>query len=200
MALRPSMRAGELVLVGNLDFTVNDEVTDSFRLEIILGTDFPKSVPRVTEIGARIPREGEFHINPDKTLCLGSPLRLHLVAAECVDFNKFAEKAIVPFLYGAARKLRDGGRFVNGELAHGNPGVIADYQELLGLDNPLRVVFALRYLATRRRHANKLVCPCGCKRRLGRCELHHRLNRLRALKPRSWYARHAKELETSLVG
>ena len=52
------------------------EIIDSFELIIIVPTSFPRELPKVTEIANRIPRDGNHHVNPDGTLCLGSPLRL----------------------------------------------------------------------------------------------------------------------------
>ena len=72
-----------LRLKGTFEFAAQHakegEIQDSFALEIIVPGAFPKSLPRVTETGGRIPRTGEYHVNStDSTLCLGSPLSLLL--------------------------------------------------------------------------------------------------------------------------
>src|ERR1700749_4797302 len=79
MANRPS-RDVALRLKGKFEFSaeqaVYGKVTDSFYLQIDIPAGFPREVPEVTETGGRIPRHGEFHVNENGSLCLGSHLRL----------------------------------------------------------------------------------------------------------------------------
>lgn len=51
-----------------------------------------------------------------------------------------------------------------------------------------------------KRIANKKLCPCGCRLRLGRCPLHHRLNIIRPAAPRSWFSKHRSDVETRRFG
>lgn len=54
----------------------NINIEDCYDLLIILPEMFPSRLPKVIEIGHKIPRYGNYHINLDDTLCLGFPLRL----------------------------------------------------------------------------------------------------------------------------
>src|SRR5438105_4995897 len=74
MSLRPS-RKDVCVLRRTFRFVAESPsqppVQDAFHLEIEVPAGFPKAMPRVKETGGRIPPYGEYHVNMDRTLCLG---------------------------------------------------------------------------------------------------------------------------------
>lgn len=74
-----------------------------------------------------------------------------------------------------------------GELAHGTPGELADYTNLFGLTTPAQAMRALRVLGMKKRRANKLPCPCGCNKRLGKCRFNVRIAEFRKLATRVWF-------------
>lgn len=169
----------------------SDEIEDNYKLEIIVPEKFPQALPKVKEIGGKIPRNGDFHVNPDGTLCLGSPLRLLKKIYKFPNLSGFVNKCLVPYLYAVSYKLRNGGDFVFGELAHGDQGIVEDYSYLFGLTNPAQITEAIQLLGIKKRVANKRPCPCGCRKRLGACSLHHKLNEFRKMAPVSWFKAHA---------
>ena len=179
------------VLKGNFRFSATfvekGTVEDSYRLVIKCSESYPKELPVVFETGGRIPHDGKHHVNPDGSLCLGSPLRLKWILAKKPTLIGFTEKCLVPWLYSMSRHLTHGEPFVFDELAHGNEGEINDYCSLFGLKTPEQVLPTLCLLTVKKRHANKNRCPCGCGLRLGRCRLHFRLNEFRKLEPRTYY-------------
>jgi hypothetical protein len=190
MAIRPS--AGwHLRLRGKFVFVAahaeGGEVQESFALQIHVPRAFPKDLPEVTESDRRIPRTGDFHVNSDGTLCLGSPLGLLLKVSKSPTLTGFAESCLVPYLYAISHKLKFGGALLFGELAHGPKGMLADYASLLGLKHPQQAQHALQLLGLKRRRANKLPCPCGCGIRVGRCKFNFHLREFRALACRSWF-------------
>ena len=191
MAIRPS--AGQnLRLKGQFVFAAHHakagDIQEAFALEIIVPIGFPKELPRVTETGGRIPRIGEYQVNPtDNTLCLGSPLSLLLRLSKRPTLEGFAENCLVPYLFAISCKLRNGGPLAFGELAHGRDGILIDYAGLFGLKHTAQVKYALQLLGIKKRRANKLPCPCGCRSRLGRCRFNARLRQFRALASRSWF-------------
>lgn len=193
MAIHPSPRPG-LELRGFLSFCAQPvgrpEITDSYELTMVVPAAFPAALPAVTETGARIPRDGHHHINPDDTLCLGSPLRLLLKLSKSPTLPGFTEGCVVPYLYAMSHKRKFGGPFVFDELDHGAPGALADYMDLFSLRQPRHARDAWRLLAMKPRDANKRPCPCGCGRRLGRCQFNSRLRGFRQLASRSWFKAH----------
>lgn len=191
MALRPSTGT-DLVLKGRFSFYAQaldcGAITDSFALTIRVPQNFPRELPMIIETGGRIPRVADFHVNStDGSLCLGSPLRQMSALSEHPTLVGFAETLLVPYLFAISRKLQSGGKLVFGELAHGAPGSLADYAEMLCLKDPTRALDALKLLGIRKRLANKRLCPCGCKIRLGRCSFNRRLAHLRRMASRSWF-------------
>lgn len=191
MAVRPD-DSGGVRLEGHFDFRAtaegsNAELTDHFALEISVPWSFPHELPTVYELERRIPRSGEYHVNPDGSLCLGSRLRLLREVAATPTLNGFARACLVPYLYAVSAKLNGGGDFPFGELRHGSVGELEDAARLLGLQSAEQAKIALRYLGMKKRRANKLECPCGCGRRLGACKFNRRLASFRRLASRSWF-------------
>jgi len=191
MAIRPASAGSSVTLSGIFDFSAKsnseDEITDSYRLRILVPSAFPRSLPEVTETGHRIPRNGEHHVNPDGTLCLGAPLRLLWQLSLKPTLSGFAEKCLVPYLYAISYKLKFGADLPFNELQHGPPGELSDYADLFGLNEPEQARAALRLLTMKKRHANKCPCPCGCGRRLGKCSFNDKLRKFRDLADRNWF-------------
>lgn len=195
MAVRPSLETS-LRLKGQFQFSaehpVHGTVTDAFQLQIGIPARFPRELPEVTEIGGRIPRFGEYHINGDGSLCLGSPLRLLIKLNAIPTLTGFTSSCLIPYLYAISLKLKNGGKLVFGELAHYGPGMLQDYAQLFTLGSTDQARCALQLLGMKRRIANKCPCPCGCGIRLGRCRFGRRLIPLRKLASRGWFRRQLK--------
>jgi hypothetical protein len=192
------IKNGELNLKGTFRFRANYEngpiIEDSYELGILVPEGFPLELPKVTELVEKIPRDYNYHINPDDTLCVGSPLRVILKLQKSATLNTYAEECLVPYLYAVSYKLKNGGNFIFGELEHGKKGIFNDYCDILSLTDPKQVAKALSLLGMKKRVANKISCPCECGKRLGACEFHIKLNSLRMMAPRSFYKKHLLEL------
>lgn len=190
MVVRPTI-SHELNIEGEFDFSASskkyEQITDYYHLRICVPLFFPREIPTVYEIQGRIPRNGSYHVNPDGSLCLGSRLRMLWKLAKTPTLEGFAEKCLVPYLFAVSHKLTHGGDFLFGELAHGSPGELTDYINLLGLETAEQARTALRYLGMKKRKANKLPCICGCGKRLGRCRFNLKLREFRKLAERSWF-------------
>ncbi len=193
MALQPA-KSAKLIFQGVFEFAIVDEkdrlTEDKYELRIEVPSDFPQNLPAVYELGGRIPHTPENHVNPDGSLCLGSPLRLKMFANIDRSLVGFSSNCILPFLYA-----KSVGSFVFGELPHGLVGLVEDYADMLGVRTKEQVFQCLNLASMRRRVANKRRCPCGCGKRLGACSLRERINDLRTIAPRSWFKNHAGDLE-----
>ncbi len=191
------------VLKGQFSFTAKypkaGELSDSYSLIIEFPKNFPRDIPVVTEYLKKIPRNGEYHVNGDGTLCLGSPLRLLVRISKAPTVNGFVEFCLVPYLFAASYKLKNGGRFLFDELDHGLPGMLTDYKNMLGLKEPEQVCEALRLLGMKKRRANKRPCPCSCGIRLGKCRFNFRLRDLRKLSDRPWFRSHHTYVKTQMA-
>lgn len=129
----------DIVFRGTFEFVAKfkdePEVHDSYSLEIRLPDNFPADLPSVKELDNKIPRDGKHHVNPDETLCLGSPLRLKMLLRDDPTISGFAANCIIPYLYWITTK-----KFAVGELAHGDTGIIADYMSLFKLNDPKQII------------------------------------------------------------
>jgi len=201
MSIAP-IRGTNLKLKGKFDFKANikegPEIVDSYILEISVPNIFPQALPKVKETERKIPRDGKYHVNPDETLCLGSPLRLLKKMHAKPNLTGFAENCLVPYLYAVSHKIMHGGNFIIGELAHGEQGIVHDYQDLLGLSSRSQVAAAITLLGIKKRLANKQPCPCGCGMRLGICPFRYKLNVFRKMAPRSRFIAHSKNLGSGM--
>lgn len=195
MGIVPGRHAG-IVIEGHFSFsampTSGPRVEDRFRLSLAVPDSFPRKLPEVTELDHKIARTDQNHVNPDGTLCLGSPLGLRVAMAGGHSLKDFSDRCLVPFLY--AISLRGSGRrnFYFGELDHGPAGLAQDYKAIFGVETDSAAERCLRLLALKKRVANRRPCPCGCGRRLGRCRLHDRINGIRTMAPRSWFDLHGR--------
>lgn len=184
MRIQPS-RSKLIHLEGQFEFRADSAkgpiIEDAFQLRIILPNAYPKELPKFFELGTRIPREADHHVFPeDGALCLGSPLRLEIIAQSVKDFTAFVQQTLVPFLYAVSHSEKTGKSFLFGELKHGLPGLVEDYRELLQLQSHRQIVNALSLLAMKKRLANKRPCPCDCGSRLGSCSFNGTIRQLRA--------------------
>lgn len=178
---------GELYFDAHLAGT--GSVRDVYRIAIDIPLRFPKSLPTVRELAGRVPPD--YHTNPDGTLCLGSPVRLHLALATEPTLIGFLNGCIIPFLAGYSYLEQAGQEWTRG-LAHGDSGLIDDYMALFGVRSETTCVQMMALAEMKKRVANKHPCPCGSGQRVGRC--HHRvLNDLRLCLGRRWWRReHAR--------
>lgn len=191
---RPSSD-GSLVLEGPLEFRghndAHGEVHERFEVRIKVPASFPRELPQAWELGGRIPVR--YHTNlGDKTLCLGSPLRLFIELRAEPTLLGFVNRCLLPYFFNFVVGKRTG-TLPFGELAHGTRGLLAEYRQLLGAKTASVTLALFRLLGMKKRIANKRHCPCGSGRRVGRCHNRH-LNPLRRVRPRSWFSSHSAEL------
>jgi hypothetical protein len=193
MILLP-ITGSKVVISGEFTFLArakdHPDILDSYRLRIALPEAFPADLPIVTELENRIPRNGDFHVNSDGSLCLGSPLRLLLKLSNTPTLPGFVSQCLIPYLYAISHKLRFGGPLPFSELKHGQEGEFQDYMELFTLTRPEQVRQVFRLLGMKRRRANKAPCPCECGQRVGRCSFNRKLRKMRQLAGRSWFRKY----------
>jgi len=185
ISIRPSVTTG-IRLVGDLKFCSElegfEQITDSYKIDLRIPQLFPDEVPRIFECGGRIPES--FHTNSDGTLCLGSPIRIFLTLRDNPTLIGFVNYCVIPFLYGYSYFERNG-VLPQGELAHGEPGLIQDYMTLFGVKDENACRRLVKLLGMKKRLANKYPCPCGSGRRVGKCH-NGTLNFLRRIGGRAW--------------
>ena len=183
LRLLPGVRP--VTVAGKLDIHVQAPgyaaIADCFAVKMVLN-GYPEVPPSVWSTDGRI--STSFHSLSDGSFCLGSPLRLRLRLGRSYTLGEFIEWCVIPYLYGFAHQQAHG-TLPFGELAHGQPGLVKDYERLFDVVGTPAVLIMITLLGMRRRDANKRPCPCGSGQRLGRC--HNKLaNRLRNKLGRRW--------------
>lgn len=198
MSIQPS-RQNCIILQGKFDFTAkmvsNKNISDTYSLKIIIPNNYPVEIPKVYELDNKIPRDGNHHINPDDSLCLGSPFRIQIIMSQNTSIVNFAEKILIPYLFAMSHQRLHGGSLMANELAHGRDGIVEDYKHIFGLKSIDQIRDSFTLLSKKRRIANKMLCPCGCGKVLGRCCYHKLLNQYRNVTFRGRYQDFLKELE-----
>ena len=186
LRLVPATR-GWVKLAGALAFAAEvpgkERIDDEYLVEVSVPESFPERVPSVQETGERIP--SSFHKLHDGALCLGSPTRLRLILLESPSLLHFVERCVVPYFYGYSY-FEKHGALPFGELKHGAAGIRQDFASIFGIDQDDIVDGFVRLTSMGKRHANKQPCPCGSRRRLGRCH-HRQVNCLRVRLGRRWF-------------
>ena len=201
LSLHPRMRLteyGDERAVVEGDYFLNAQmdgykaIQETYRLRIVFPAGYPRSLPQVTEIGNRIPKNSDHHTFDNGTCCLGSEIRLKSILFEHPSITDFFDKIIDPFLYAISYKLQYN-FYPFGELDHEEDGLIDDYQRFFNVPDKYSVLQVLKALGKRKRVANKLPCPCGCGERIGKCDFRFDLQRWRRLERRRWFRKHLSE-------
>ena len=167
-------------------------IHQSYDLKIVFPEGYPKEIPTVTETKQTIPRNPDYHTYDDGSFCLGSGLKLKEILSETPNVSDFIGKILDPFLYSISYKLKYH-EFPNGDLAHGEEGLIDDYERLFNVKGKRSVLRVLEALGKRKRVANKLRCACGCGKKLGACDFRVSLIKWRKLDKRRWFRDHLSQ-------
>lgn len=128
--LHVRVEGGRVLIAGTFRLVHDGREVDGYKIEIRLADDHPEGLPTVYEIGARIPRHANHHINEDGSLCLGIPEELHL-AGGAHDVVAFLDGPVRNFLLGHAYFVQEG-QWPGGEWAHGRAGVRQFYTAIAG--------------------------------------------------------------------
>jgi len=185
LSLRPA-DVDEMVLAGTFTFAAvhdGEELSDSYEIRIATPKDFPRDLPTIHEIGNRIPED--FHKLDDGSLCLGSRLRLHMIASTTPTLHAYVRNALIPYLYGFTYRETHG-TLPFGELGHSVSKFIDDYMQIFRVSTADAAKRMIELAAMPRRRANKRPCQCGSRLRVGRCH-HLVLNRLRDRIGHKWF-------------
>jgi hypothetical protein len=152
---------GDRVIVrGTFPIVHEGEELDRYTVEIVLLANYPDAVPVIFEIGERIPRNADHHINR-KTgeACLFVPDERWSVYPRGTTLLHFLKGPVRNFFLGQSI-FRRTGEWPFGQRAHGANGIREYYSELLGTKDAGVI---LGYLECLSRPTLKGHWPCPCK-------------------------------------
>jgi hypothetical protein len=144
---------------------------DAFSVRIELAKGTRGFVPRVLEVGGRIPRIADRHVyESDGTACIGLPEEL-LVATrgEPLTLSDFLDGPVRSFFLAQAI-FECEGIWPFGDRRHGDDGLHDFYEETFGSRNPIVIGAYLKVLRSRSVRGH-WPCPCGSGYRIRSCHL-----------------------------
>lgn len=147
-------------LHGRLDITTAEgDRWGSFLVTILFPYDYPQSLPKLFEDQGRIRRSPDWHVNPDRSLCLGPDVSELLKYNDGVCLIDWLNRSALPFLANHLHKERTG-EYRNGELSHGAEGIWEYYMDRWKCERP-EVLRKLRLLALGNSPDGHDPCHCG---------------------------------------
>lgn len=138
-----------------------------FSIEIKLLDDYPTSLPEVKEIGGKIFRSDERHINEDGTCCLTIPAKIHQDLGKNYSIVTFIEIFVIPF-FANQIYYEINGVWANGDYSHGEKGLLEFYSELLETKSH-EMVADLMKISLQPFPKLSQKCPCKSGKRLKKC-------------------------------
>jgi hypothetical protein len=160
--------------------TFRGEVVDYYLVKIFIPPHYPKSVPTVWEIGGRIPRDVDWHVNNYGALCLFMPAERWKYWPKGSTFLDFLKKPVNDFFLSTTYRFQTG-EYPFGERPHGRDGVIQYFVEELGTEDEEIILTCLEYLS-RKEPKGHWPCYCGSGKKMREChfdeitKLHDRID------------------------
>ena len=74
-------------------------IKDTYYIQIEIPSRYPKKLPLTREIGGRILRIPDNHINEDGSFCLGTELDTKMKIAKINTLLGYVDELVIPFLY-----------------------------------------------------------------------------------------------------
>ncbi len=162
---------GMIILSGKLDIVdKNGKYWDSYLIEIHPTTDFPDRFPWVYEVGGKIPKIGDWHVNEDtKSCCIEVRPKEILICKSGITLLSFVESHVLPYFFNQTHR-RIEGYYVNGEYSHGVLGVYEFYSRILKTGSDIRkTIQLLMFISKGIRPSRTDSCFCGIKEKYRRC-------------------------------
>ena len=176
-------RGGLLVLAGEIQVCDAGRVLDLYEIEVEIPHGGPaEGLPVVREVGGKIPRTPDRHVNPDGTACLAVPDDLWYRHPQGFGLLEFLRGPVYGYYVGQS-VVANGDPWPFGERAHGAAGVVEFYAPLFRTANPLLAHRLLTQAVAKKMRTHRR-CPCGSGRPLRWCH-YGILARLRHRLPRS---------------
>jgi len=138
-----------------------------FDIEIVLPDGYPMIEPKVFELGGRIRRHPDHHINPDGDCCI-TVWEHWLVNSTDHSVSAFLNGPVKEFFLGQYWHEKTG-KWPFGERSHGQKGLIEAYADALRIPcKKSNILYHLRLLSQDWPKGHWL-CPCGSRKKLRGC-------------------------------
>lgn len=152
-------------------------IWETFEVRVEIKHDYPFSLPTIIEVGRKIPRVGNWHINEDDTCCVGTSAEQFRKLYQRMTLLNWVEEFAVPFFANYIYRIEKG-EYYNGEWSHGSKGIFEYYAELYGIIDLSLLLQRLRYCSDSEIKSRNSPCFCNSGKKYKRCYLlqpeHHR--------------------------
>lgn len=167
-SLRLNLSQDKAEVKGTYPITDEDgSVLDRWAVSILLPPQYPVALPIVREVGGRLIRDPDNHVEGDDgTVCVLLPETRYRLFPIGTPFRAYLDGPLRAFFASQSFRAR-GGAWVHGEWEHGALASIHFYKELLGSTGDVvgwRALIAMRIGL----HDNQ-PCPCGRRRSVKDC-------------------------------
>ena len=157
--LSVSVRSGTICIHGEFQIVDGGRVIDLYDIEITVAPGRLRALPTLREVGGRIPRTLDNHMNSDGTACVGVPDELFYRSPLGFDLLGYLKGPVLAYFTGQSLVQR-GEKWPYGEYGHGVDGRVEFYGGLLRTNDPQQVSALLTMLVAPRLRSKRL-CPCG---------------------------------------
>lgn len=156
----------ENTLTGKLCISEND----FYELKIFL-TPYPNAFPDVNEIGERIPKKADRHIYMDTGFCCFTTKAISKIflRTKIKSISAFIKLIVVPYLENNSF-YEINRHYVKDEFAHGTPGVLEGYKDILDISNDYKILKLLNDTIQSRFTKQSDRCYCGSTKSLKTCQ------------------------------
>ena len=186
--LRFTQGKEELLIQGYYPIWVDDRVLDRYQIKLELPQDSLRGLPSLYEVGNRMPRDANHHMEPSGKACVVLPDAFWYDHPEGMTPLEFLDGPVHAYLVN--QSLVERGQsdvWKEGEWRHGIRGIVDFYAAILGTEDRKTIMEYLRILQcdTVKGH---WPCPCGSTKKLRVChgglvaELRRRIPRAVAAK------------------
>src|SRR5699024_49816 len=126
--------------------------------------------PTIIETGQQIPRNGQWHINPDDTCCVGTTAEQYHKLHGRMNLLNWMNEFVIPYFANYLYK-KGKGKYYNGEWSHGEKGLYEYYAQLYGMNDLEKLIQYLRWCSDSEILNLNNPCFCNSGKKYKRCYL-----------------------------
>lgn len=149
-------------------FGHDGNLISSFDIEMTISLRYPDEQPQVFEVGGRIPRTPDRHVNTGGSLCYGV-WEEWLIRREDWSIYAFFDECLRPYFLGQIY-YEEFGKWPGEERSHFDAGLLEAVESIIGRQlNYEEADSYLRCLASKDTPKGHWDCPCGSGERMRKC-------------------------------
>jgi len=140
---------------------------NSFSIEIHHRDGYPRCFPLLYEVGGKIPKIPDWHINEIGSCCITVPLIEITACKKGLSVSNFIERHAKPYLFNQAHRLYKG-IYADEEFSHGVFGIWEHYEDLFHEKNKSSIIGHLNKIL-KIEFGKKTQCFCGKRAKFRKC-------------------------------